>query len=298
MVDRQVERDPEPRMAELRAEIAKHNRLYHQLDSPVISDAEYDELVRELRALEEEFPELITPDSPTQQVGGPRATTFAPVIHRVPMMSLDNAFDEDELRAWGERLLRRLGDAAPDALDFVCEPKIDGLAVSIRYEDGRFVQAATRGDGRTGEDVTENVRTIDVIPERLGAAANGHGNSSSDGAVVVGGRKVSVPRVLEVRGEIYMPLSAFKALNERQVEAGERPYVNPRNAAAGRSARRTRRSRRPGRCRCGPTSSARSRASRWRAARRARPPPTRATTVRPSPSTTRTSTSCGRWASR
>jgi DNA ligase (NAD+) len=234
MVDRQaeqaeqVERDPEPRIAELRAQIAEHNRRYHQLDDPIISDAEYDELVRELRALEEQFPDLVTPDSPTQQVGGPRATTFAPVVHRVPMMSLDNAFDEDELQAWGERLLRRLGDAAPDALDFVCEPKIDGLAVSIRYEDGRYVQAATRGDGRTGEDVTENVRTIDVIPDRLGGGDGGNG-----GTVEVGGRQVSIPRVLEVRGEIYMPLSAFAALNERQVEAEERPYVNPRNAAAG-----------------------------------------------------------------
>jgi DNA ligase (NAD+) len=220
-----VERNPEPRMAELRAEIAEHNRRYYELDAPVISDAEYDELVRELRALEEAHPDLITPDSPTQTVGGPRATTFAPVVHRVPMTSLDNAFDEEELRAWGERLLRRLGDAAPDALDFVCEPKIDGLAVSIRYEDGRFVQAATRGDGRTGEDVTENVRTIEAIPERLRAGPQS--------TVSVGGRQVPVPRVLEVRGEVYMPLSAFTALNERQVEAGERPYVNPRNAAAG-----------------------------------------------------------------
>jgi DNA ligase (NAD+) len=225
MADQEIERQVE----ELRAEISKHFRQYHQLDAPVISDAEYDELVRQLKALEEEFPELITPDSPTQQIGAKPLETFAPVVHRVPMMSLDNAFEEDELQAWGDRLARRLAgsaarpeetkatdEAAPtSSLTFVCEPKIDGLAVSIRYEDGRYVQAATRGDGRTGEDVTDNVRTIEVIPERL---------ESSDGPV---------PRVLEVRGEIYMALSAFAALNERQMAASERPFVNPRNAAAG-----------------------------------------------------------------
>jgi DNA ligase (NAD+) len=202
----------EARLAELRDQIAVHNRNYHELDAPTIADIEYDELVRELRAIEEQHPELITPDSPTQQVGGPRSTTFAPVVHRVPMTSLDNVFDEDELAAWGQRLLRRLGEGAPEDLAFVCEPKFDGLAVSIRYEEGRYVQGATRGDGRTGEDVTENVRTITQVPERLGPGA---------------------PRVLEVRGEVYMPLSAFAALNERQMAAGERPYVNPRNAAAG-----------------------------------------------------------------
>jgi DNA ligase (NAD+) len=203
----------EARVVELRDQITAHNRSYYELDEPTVSDADYDALVRELRALEEEHPDLITPDSPTQRVSGQRSTTFAPVVHRVPMTSLDNVFDEEELAAWGQRLLRRLGDAAPDALDFACEPKIDGLAVSLRYEDGRYVQGATRGDGRTGEDVTENVRTIAQVPERL-----------------EGDR---VPRVLEVRGEVYMPLSAFTALNERQMAAGERPYVNPRNAAAG-----------------------------------------------------------------
>jgi DNA ligase (NAD+) len=215
-----ADRDIEQRAARLRDEIAEHNRRYHELDDPVISDAEYDELVRELRALEEEFPELITPDSPTQQVGGAPATTvFAPVTHAVPMMSLDNVFEGDELRAWVERLHRRLAgapaasdDEASDEVGYVCELKIDGLAISIRYENGRYVRAATRGDGRTGEDVTENVRTIDQIPERLGKGA---------------------PGVLEVRGEIYMALSAFRALNERQVAAELRPFVNPRNAAAG-----------------------------------------------------------------
>jgi DNA ligase (NAD+) len=216
MADRQTEE----RVARLRAEIAEHNRRYHELDAPTISDFEYDELVRELAALEEQFPELITPESPTQQVGAAAVTTlFAPVVHSVPMMSLDNVFGDDELRAWVERLHRRLAGAPAASADepveevgYVCELKIDGLAISIRYENGRYVRAATRGDGRTGEDVTENVRTIDQVPERLGRDA---------------------PEVLEVRGEIYMALSAFQALNERQLAAEQRPFVNPRNAAAG-----------------------------------------------------------------
>jgi DNA ligase (NAD+) len=208
-----ADQETEQRAAQLRAEITEHNRLYHELDAPVISDADFDDLMRELRALEEEFPELITPDSPTQQLDRPRSEAFAPVVHEVPMMSLDNAFDENELQAWGDRLVRRLGDARPaDGLAFVCELKIDGLAVSIRYEDGRYVQAATRGDGRIGEDVTANVATIGAVPKRLGKGA---------------------PRLLEVRGEIYMALSAFAALNERQMAAGLRLFVNPRNAAAG-----------------------------------------------------------------
>jgi DNA ligase (NAD+) len=206
----------EQRVVALRGEIAEHNRRYHELDAPTISDAEYDELIRTLRAIEEEFPELITPDSPTQLVGSKPSGTFAPVVHRAPMMSLDNAFADEELQAWHDRLVRRLTSAAPDLatedLAFVCELKIDGLAISIRYEDGRYVQAATRGDGRTGEDVTANVRTIAQIPDRLPKGA---------------------PRVLEVRGEIYMALSAFKALNERQMAAEDRLFVNPRNAAAG-----------------------------------------------------------------
>jgi DNA ligase (NAD+) len=216
MADKQVEE----RAAALRAEVTEHNRRYHSLDAPTISDAEFDELFRELKALEEEFPELITPDSPTQKVGGaPQSTVFAPVEHAVPMMSLDNVFGADELRAWVERLHRRLAgapaasdDEGSDEVGYVCELKIDGLAISIRYEGGRYVRAATRGDGRTGEDVTENVRTIGQIPKSLGRGA---------------------PDVLEVRGEIYMALSAFAALNERQLAAESRPFVNPRNAAAG-----------------------------------------------------------------
>ena len=224
----------EQRAAALRTEIAEHNRRYHELDAPTISDAEYDELTRALRALEEEFPELITPDSPTQLVGSKPSGTFAPVVHRAPMMSLDNAFADDELQAWHDRLVRRLASAAAkdappppsdaaaeavadaeagkDELAYVCELKIDGLAISIRYEDGRYVQAATRGDGRTGEDVTANVRTIAQIPDRLPPGA---------------------PSVLEVRGEIYMAMTAFARLNERQAAAEDRLFVNPRNAAAG-----------------------------------------------------------------
>jgi len=208
-----ADQDVEERAARLRAEIAEHNRRYHELDDPTISDADYDDLVRELRRLEEEFPELITPDSPTQQVGSRPSTTFAPVVHRVPMMSLDNAFDEAELQAWGDRLQRRLAEGdGPVEVGYVCEPKIDGLAVSIRYEGGRFVQAATRGDGRTGEDVTANIATLADVPDRLPAEA---------------------PAVLEIRGEVYMSHPAFAALNEQQVERGLRPFVNPRNAAAG-----------------------------------------------------------------
>ena len=204
----------EERALALRGEIEEHNRRYHELDAPTISDADYDDLVRELRALEEEFPELITPDSPTQTVGSRASTTFEPVVHRVPMMSLDNAFDLAELTAWGDRLQRRLDEGdGPVAVGYVCEPKIDGLAISIRYEGGRFVQAATRGDGRTGEDVTANIATLGDVPDDLGRGAH--------------------PTVLEVRGEVYMSLPAFEALNEGQVEAGLPPFVNPRNAAAG-----------------------------------------------------------------
>jgi DNA ligase (NAD+) len=198
------------RVAWVREQIGYHNRRYFELDDPEISDADFDALVRELRALEEAHPDLVTPDSPTRHVGGaPVSATFAPVAHRVPMMSLDNAFESVELDAWGARVARGLGG---EAARFVCEPKIDGLAISLRYEAGRFVQAATRGDGRTGEDVTANVATISVVPKRLPPAA---------------------PGVLEVRGEVYMPIPAFEDLNRRQAEAGSKLFANPRNSAAG-----------------------------------------------------------------
>ncbi|HEY5696599.1 MAG TPA: NAD-dependent DNA ligase LigA, partial [Acidimicrobiales bacterium] len=200
------------RVQELAEQIRFHNERYHTLDDPLISDADFDALVRELKALEAEFPDLAAPDSPTQDVGGAPSTTFAPVEHAVRMMSLDNAFELEELVAWGARLQRRLGQAADAAVDYVCELKIDGLAVSIRYEQGRYVQAATRGNGRVGEDITPNVATLAQVPERLTG---------------------DVPDVLEIRGEIYMPIPAWNALNEEQERQGLARYVNPRNTAAG-----------------------------------------------------------------
>lgn len=204
----------------LRDAIVRHDERYYAHDAPEISDAEYDELKAELVHLEAEYPELLTPDSPTQRVGPPVSTTFAPVEHRQPMMSLDNAMDRAELAAWVERVARGLDGAVAR---FACEPKIDGLAVSLRYESGRLVLGATRGDGRVGEDVTANVATIAGLPGRLAGS--------------------SVPEVLEVRGEVYMPIEAFERLraakqreNEARVEAGRKPEpvpVNPRNAGAG-----------------------------------------------------------------
>ena len=206
--------DVESRIDELRVLVGFHFDRYHDEDDPQIPDADYDALVVELRTLEAEYPNLATEDSPALLVGSAGRSTFDEVIHRVPLRSLDNAFDVGELRAWSERVHRRLGDqlGVDEVLDWVCELKFDGLAVSLRYEDGHLVQAATRGDGRVGEDVTANVRTIGDVPDRL-----------SDNA----------PTVLEVRGEVYMGLSAFDALNAAQVAAGEKAYVNPRNTAAG-----------------------------------------------------------------
>jgi DNA ligase (NAD+) len=202
--------DPAARSAELRAELRRHDYRYYVLDDPQVSDAQYDALKRELAALEEAHPELVTPDSPTQRVGASPSTQFAPVIHRERMFSLDNAMSEDEVEAWQARLERALG-RAPSG--YACEPKIDGLAVSLTYEKGRLVMGATRGDGVTGEDITANLRTIPAVP--LVLLGEGH------------------PEVMEVRGEVYMPVAAFAELNEAQAEAGERLFVNPRNAAAG-----------------------------------------------------------------
>jgi DNA ligase (NAD+) len=156
--------DPASRAAELRKLVEYHTERYYLLDDPEISDAEFDALVRELRALEEAHPELATPDSPTQRVGGRASSAFAEVRHRLPMMSLDNAFSFDELVAWGRRMERYISSGD---VDYVCELKIDGIACSLLYEDGRYVRGATRGNGVVGEDVTENVRTISVVPERL-----------------------------------------------------------------------------------------------------------------------------------
>lgn len=197
------------RVAELRDLVNRANYRYHVLDAPEISDAEYDSLVRELVALEQARPDLVTPDSPTQRVGAPVSDLFAPVGHRERMFSLDNVETLEELEAWNARLVRSLGH---DPSGYACELKIDGLAVSLTYEAGKLTRAATRGDGVVGEDVTANVRTIDAVP-----------------LVLLG----APPAVMEVRGEIYMPVTAFDELNEAQAEAGEKPYVNPRNTAAG-----------------------------------------------------------------
>jgi len=197
------------RALELREQIAYHNERYYGADEPEISDAEFDELLRELIDLEQKYPALVDPDSPTQHPGAATQSTFAPVEHLVPMMSLDNAFSEEELIAWGDRVERAL--IGP--IRFVTEPKMDGLAMSLLYEDGRLVHGATRGDGRVGEDVTANVKTIKQVPQRLKGS--------------------KLPAVLEVRGEVYMPLKAFEELNRRQAEAEARLFANPRNAAAG-----------------------------------------------------------------
>lgn len=206
------------RAEKLRELIAYHNDKYFGDDDPEISDAEFDEFVRELRTIEAEHPELVPAESLLDVPGAPTTTTFAPVVHRLPMTSLDNAMDHDELRAWGDRVTKGLGG---EPTRFVCELKIDGLALSLRYENGRLVQAATRGDGKVGEDVTANVRTIGAIPQRLDAT----------------------PAVLEVRGEVYMSKAAFERLreakmqeNESRVAEGRKPQpvpANPRNAGAG-----------------------------------------------------------------
>ncbi len=203
--------DVEARAAELRDEIEEHNRRYFVDDEPSIADADYDALVSELKAIEAEFPELITPDSPTQRVGGFASTQFSEVRHRVPMMSLDNAFGLEELRDWGKRVERRLGTEGRDT-SYACELKIDGFAISITYEGGRYVQAATRGNGEVGEDISANIAIIDAIPKKLAGKA---------------------PKLIEVRGEVYMPLAAFERLNKRQADAGDRLFANPRNSAAG-----------------------------------------------------------------
>jgi DNA ligase (NAD+) len=198
------------RHAHLAEQIEEHRFRYYVKDAPVISDAEFDELLRSLEQLEEQYPELRTPDSPTQKVAGAYETEFTAVEHRERMLSLDNTFNDDELAAWADRVARELGD---QDYHFLCELKVDGLAVNLTYEHGRLVRAATRGDGRTGEDITPNVRTIAEIPDRL--------------------RGDDVPGLVEIRGEVYFPMEKFLELNERLVAAGDKPFANPRNAAAG-----------------------------------------------------------------
>ena len=206
-------KDAAARAAELRREIEHHNHRYYVLDDPEVGDDAYDALLDELRALEAEHPELLTPDSPTQRVGARPLDKFQQVRHPQVMLSLGNARSEEELRAWVERMRNRLArEGISEAqFDYVCEPKIDGLAISLVYRDGRLERGATRGDGEIGEDVTQNLRTIKAIPLAF-----------DDG-----------PELIEVRGEVYMPLAGFAELNERRAAEGERTYMNPRNAAAG-----------------------------------------------------------------
>jgi DNA ligase (NAD+) len=201
------------RHADLSERVNEARWRYYALDAPTISDGEFDVLMRQLMELEDTFPALRTPDSPTQQVGPPPSTTFTPVEHLQRLMSLDNAFSREELDRWAQRAIRELGEKRLEQSGYLCELKVDGLAIDLVYQAGRLVRAATRGDGRTGEDVTANVKTINVIPHRL---------SGSD-----------VPETLEVRGEVYFAVSDFAALNESLVLAGKPPFANPRNAAAG-----------------------------------------------------------------
>lgn len=197
----------------LRAQIHRHNYLYHVLDSPEIPDAEYDRLLDELQTLEREHPELITEDSPTQRVGAAPISAFGTVKHAIPMLSLDNAFSEDALRNFHRRLTERLELDVDAPIAYSAEPKLDGAAVSLMYENGKFVRGATRGDGTTGEDITHNLRTIDAVPLRM------YGSK--------------FPEALEVRGEVFMPRALFLQFNERALQKGEKTFVNPRNAAAG-----------------------------------------------------------------
>ncbi|MEV2252703.1 NAD-dependent DNA ligase LigA [Streptomyces sp. NPDC050147] len=196
--------------AQLAEQIEEHRFRYYVNDQPVVSDAEFDKLLRSLEALEERYSELRTPDSPTQKVSGAYETEFTSVQHRERMLSLDNAFDDEELAGWADRVAKEVGTSA---YHFLCELKVDGLAVNLTYEDGKLTRAATRGDGRTGEDITPNVRTIADIPDRL--------------------KGDKIPALVEIRGEVFFPMEKFEELNARLVEAGDKPFANPRNAAAG-----------------------------------------------------------------
>ena len=199
------------RAAQLRELLERYNYRYHALDDPEVPDAEYDKLMVELRALETQFPQLLTPNSPTMRVGAAPLSAFGAVKHRVAMLSLDNAFSDQEVRDFDRRIQERLAASGP--VRYSAEPKLDGLAVSARYEDGSFVQGATRGDGETGEDITQNLRTIKALPLRL--------------------RGTKFPKVLEVRGEVFMPYAGFRRFNEEAAARGEKTFINPRNAAAG-----------------------------------------------------------------
>jgi len=211
------------RIESLRTTIFHHNRRYYQQDDPEIADADYDLLLRELNDLELEFPDLITPDSPTQRVGAPPLDKFSAVTHRTPMLSLANAFSDEEIREFDRRCRRFLG--SDDPIDYVVEPKLDGLAVNLLYESGRLTVGSTRGDGTVGEDVTLNLRTIPAIPLSLPQTGNPPPPPR--------GEMAAVPEKIEVRGEVCMEREAFRNLNRRRTEQGEPPFANPRNAAAG-----------------------------------------------------------------
>ncbi len=208
-----VPRKARNRAEELRRQLHYHNYRYYVLDSPEIADAEYDDLFRELQEIEEQYPALVTPDSPTQRVGAPPLEEFETVRHRLPMLSLGNAFHQDELRAFDERVKRHLGMAAEEPIDYLADLKVDGLAVSLTYENGVFVRGATRGDGTTGEDTTTNLRTIRAIPLRM----------LTD----------NPPSLIEVRGEVFLDRREFARINKERAQADEPLFANPRNAAAG-----------------------------------------------------------------
>ncbi|HVK92185.1 MAG TPA: NAD-dependent DNA ligase LigA, partial [Mycoplana sp.] len=211
-VENLTEEEAAAELAYLAAELARHDELYHGKDQPEISDADYDALKRRNEAVEARFPVLVRDDSPSRRVGSAPLPTFAPIVHARPMLSLDNTFSDEDVRDFIASVYRFLGRLPDDSIAFTAEPKIDGLSMSIRYENGRLVNAATRGDGTTGENVTANILTIAEIPQRLPAGA---------------------PAVAEVRGEVYMAKSDFQALNAQMAAEGRQTYVNPRNTAAG-----------------------------------------------------------------
>jgi len=213
------------RAEDLRETIRLHNYRYYVLNQPLISDAEYDALMDELRELESRHPDLIRPDSPTQRVGAEPADAFQKVEHPAPILSLDKASNAEEIRSWWERVSKHLPDDAAEDVAWVVEPKLDGLTVVLHYEDGLFVQGATRGDGYVGEDITANLRTVPTLPLRIPVPGRGAGGTETP--------EVDVPSRLVVRGEALMLIEDFEALNEREVEAGREPFANPRNAAAG-----------------------------------------------------------------
>ena len=226
------QRNAEARAGKLRPLIQYHNYRYHTLDDPEISDAEFDALVKELQALEAQYPQLVTADSPTHRVGAARASAFPTVRHPAPLLSLDNAFSADEVRAWYERVSRRF--SANQRVALVAEPKIDGLSVALHYERGGLVLGATRGDGVEGEDVTPNLKTVRSIPLVIPVSAPAaRGKSAGAGSRAARKSKLEAPEYLVVRGEVYFPKDKFEAMNKSIVAAGGKVYANPRNTAAG-----------------------------------------------------------------